>query len=181
MRIHDLWVHCPIICLHWCTSYFKIMGFKSCKMTHFSHVRFFVLKLDFNTAHLIILRDWVRQIAKVRAANVILGTERWMHVQGRCDSLSCVGEEPLDKQTIGASAEVLDQAQSANVLISDGHQPAGRQRLQSKGSILHSILPQQKLLASSIVKDPANQIFLHRLKLHFKHISDGHLFTQSHV
>lgn len=63
----------------------------------------------------------MRQTAKVRAANVILGTERWMHVQGRCDSLCCVGEEPLDKQTIGASAEVLDQAQSANVLITDGH------------------------------------------------------------
>lgn len=104
-----------------------------------------------------------------------------MHVQGRCDSLSHVGEESLDKQTIGASAEVLDQAQCANVLISDGHQPAGRQRLQSKGSILHSILPQQKQLASRIVKDPANQIFLHRLKLNFKHISDGHLFTQSRV
>lgn len=106
----------------------------------------------------------MRQTAKVIAANVILGTERWMHVQGRCDSLSCIGEETLDKQTIGASAEVLDQAQSANVLIIDGHQPAGRQRLQSKGNTLHSILPQQKLLASNIVQHLANQNFLQRLK-----------------
>lgn len=65
-----------------------------------------------------------------------------MRIQGRCDSLSLVGEEPLDKQTIGASAEVLDWAQCANVLITDGHQAAGRQRLQPKGNTLHSTLPQ---------------------------------------
>lgn len=87
-----------------------------------------------------------------------------MHVQGRCDSPSRAGEEPLDKQTIGASAEVLDQAQSANVLITDGYQPAGRGRLQSKGNTLHSNLPRGKLLALSIGKGPANQIFLHRIK-----------------
>lgn len=74
------------------------------------------------------------QPARVRAAAVILGTERWTHVKGRCDSPSRAGDGPLDKQTIGASAEVLDQAQSANVLITDGHQPAGRARLQSKGN-----------------------------------------------
>ena len=61
-----------------------------------------------------------------------------MHVQGRCDSPSRVGEELLDKQTFRASAEVLDWAPSANVLITDGHQPAGRQRLQSKENILYS-------------------------------------------
>lgn len=79
-----------------------------------------------------------------------------MRVQGRCDSLSHTGEEPLDKQTIGASAEVLDWAPPANVLITDGHQPAGRQRLQSKGNTLHSIPPQQRLPASCTVKDSAN-------------------------
>ena len=85
-----------------------------------------------------------------------MGTERWMYVQGRCDSLSCVGEEPLDKQTFRASEEVLDWAPSANVLITDGHQPAGRQRLQSKRNILHSSPSQQRLPASYTVKDSAN-------------------------
>lgn len=102
-----------------------------------------------------------------------------MHVQGRCDSLSHLSGVPLDKQTIGASAEVLDWAQSVNVLITDGHQPAGRQKLQPEETTLHSILPQQRLLASCIVKDSANQVFLHRLKLNFNYISHCHLFTQS--
>lgn len=105
----------------------------------------------------------MRQAAKVSAADAISGTERRMHVQGRRDSPSHADEEPLDKQTTGAGAEVLDQTQSANVLITDGHQPAGRERLPSKGNTLHSNLPQWKLLASRRVKVPANQIFLPRL------------------
>lgn len=67
----------------------------------------------------------MRQTPRSQPVNVILVSERWTYFQERCESLCRVGEEPLDKQILGESMEVLDWAQSANVVTTDGQQPAG--------------------------------------------------------
>lgn len=67
----------------------------------------------------------MRQTPRSQAVTVILVSEGWTYFQESCKSLRHVSENPLDKQTLGESMEVSDWAQSANVVTTDGQQPAG--------------------------------------------------------
>lgn len=65
------------------------------------------------------------QPPRSQPVTVTLVSEGWTYFQERCKSLCHVSEKPLDKQILGESVEVSDWAQSANVVTTDGQQPAG--------------------------------------------------------
>lgn len=65
------------------------------------------------------------QTPRSQPVTVTLVSEGWTSSQERCKSLCHVSEKPLDKQILGESMEVSDWAQSANVVTTDGQQPAG--------------------------------------------------------
>ena len=67
----------------------------------------------------------MRQTPRSQAVTVILVSEGWTYFQESCKSLCHVSENPLDKQILVESMEVSDWAQPANVVTTDGQQPAG--------------------------------------------------------